>query len=109
MNPPRTSSNLSVSSDKLVKSIQPAEYNLRGDTLIMVIALLRGWLNQLGEVQQHSVNHSRQDISASVVEEANGAGSAGWGGGQGRKEKKITGQRPTLNRINGLRGWEREC
>lgn len=88
MNPPRTSSNLSVSSDKLVKSIQRAEYNLQGDTLIMVIALLRGWLNQLGEVQRHSVNHSRQDISASVVKEANGAGSVGWGGGQERKEKR---------------------
>lgn len=88
MNPPRTSSNLSVSSDKLVKSIQHAEYILQGDTFIMVIALLRGWLNQLGEVQRHSVNHSRQDISASVVKEANGAGSVGWGGGQERKEKR---------------------
>lgn len=35
----------------------------------MVVSLLRCRLSQLGEVQLHSVNHSPQDISASVVEE----------------------------------------
>ncbi len=35
----------------------------------MVISFKRCWLSQLGEVQQHSANHSLQDISASVVKE----------------------------------------
>lgn len=40
-----------------------------GTTLVMDKSLLRCWLSQLGEVQQHSANHSLQDISASVVKE----------------------------------------
>ena len=56
-------------------------------------------------------NHSRQDISASVVKEAVIQTEQGGLGGVAAKEKKqnknkIAMQQPTPNRINGPRGWE---
>lgn len=57
----------------------------------MVISLLRCWLSQLGEVQQHFANHSLQDISASAVKEVVIQMEQGeLGGVAAKKEEKKT-------------------
>lgn len=58
----------------------------------MVISLLRCWLSELGDAQLHSVNHSPQDISASVVKEVviqkEQGGPGGVAAKKGEKKKK---------------------
>lgn len=68
------------------------------DTLLMPKSLLRCWWSLLGDVQQHFVNESMQDVGASVEGGRAGRAWRAWSAGWGASREKN--QAETFTQLN---------